>query len=301
MHEGHDVTISVSSLGGEVLPVLELIHAARETGRELTVYGSVVCASAASLLLAGATRSYMAPGGAVMVHAPWSFGVGTADELRDQADSLDLVREAMNEVYVAGAERRGKQSAWVAEMQGDNWMNGNDSVDLGIVDAVGEATPAPVEPEAEAPEQECVEETVEIEADAQSDLEAVRAELASIQGEIDTMKAALKDKEETIQHLAGELETARGELAAVNGELAKRDEAAREEQRVEAVADAVRTGRIAPAAKEGWLAALRRDESMAAVLAELPVSLPVARKIAEEDESGKADLASRFAKVMQNG
>lgn len=309
MYDGQDVTISVSSPGGEVLPVLEVIHAARATGRDLTVRASVLCASAASLLVAGATRSYLAPGTGVMVHAPWAFSVGTADDLRDQADSLDVILAAMREVYSAGALRRGAQDDWVYTLKGDNWMSANKAVEMGIADAVldpsGKAAEdaAPVveaSVDVEAGEVEQVEQGEEV-ADAASELETVREELAKLQSDLAALQSELEQNREHLAQSAAQVEDLKAENVKLRADAADREEQKREELREEAVAEAVATGRIAPSARDGWLAALRRDDTMVDVLSALPQSLPVARKISPVGDDAPLGLAERFAKVMSNG
>jgi hypothetical protein len=71
--------------------------------------GFDLAASAASIIAIGADRRIMAPGTLLMIHNPWSMAGGNADDLRKEADVLDVIASEMSKLYAEASG--GKLSA----------------------------------------------------------------------------------------------------------------------------------------------------------------------------------------------
>lgn len=100
-HKGKDVTCLINSPGGSVFDALAMYNALRANGGKITTKVIGVAASAASLVAMAGDEIIMPENTFMMIHNPWAFAAGNADELRDFADTLDTIGSSLVKTYVA--------------------------------------------------------------------------------------------------------------------------------------------------------------------------------------------------------
>lgn len=70
----------------------------------------------------------------MMIHKPWGFSGGDANDMRDYADLLDKVESVLIPAY---AEKTGKSTEEIAAMlEDETWMDGKECLELGFADQV---------------------------------------------------------------------------------------------------------------------------------------------------------------------
>jgi ATP-dependent protease ClpP protease subunit len=131
------VTLRVNSYGGDLAAGLAMLNALRAHHGAVSVEIEGVAASAATLFCCVGTVR-MADNAALMIHAPWSEGAGTARDHRNEAEGLERMGEAMIAAYAA---RTGKPADQFRRMldQGDTWFTAREALAIGLID---EITPA---------------------------------------------------------------------------------------------------------------------------------------------------------------
>ncbi len=129
-----DVTIYLNSLGGDVFEAMAIVARMRRHQGAKTVIIDGVAASSASAIAMGADRIVMFPGAMMMIHLPYAYTNGTAEELRSKAAALDESVAGIVELY---AKRTGntpdKIRAW---MDDETWMNARTALERGFCDAI---------------------------------------------------------------------------------------------------------------------------------------------------------------------
>ena len=133
-----DVIVRINSPGGDVLAGAEIYHALREhsaTGKgTVTVHVTALAASAASVVAMAGDKILMNPTAYMMIHNPWSVGVGDADDLRLLADQLDEVAEGIIEAYRL---KTGKSRAKLREMlDAETYMSAPTAIREGFADGL---------------------------------------------------------------------------------------------------------------------------------------------------------------------
>ncbi len=131
------VTLRVNSYGGDLAAGLAMLNALRAHRGAVSIDIEGVAASAATLFCCvGKVR--MADNAALMIHAPWSQGSGTARDFRNEAEGLERLGEAMIAAYAA---RTGKPADQFRRMfeRGDTWFTAREALTFGLID---EITPA---------------------------------------------------------------------------------------------------------------------------------------------------------------
>lgn len=129
-HAGKTITVNINSPGGSVFDALAIYNALRAHGSEITVKVMGVAASAASLIAMAGNKIIMPENTFMMIHNPWAFTAGNADELRDFADTLDTIGSALVKTYVA---RTGLDEAEVKELlAAETWLTAEEAVAKGF-------------------------------------------------------------------------------------------------------------------------------------------------------------------------
>lgn len=138
--EGKDVEIRIHSDGGDVFEAQAIAVALKRMKAKTigVVYGNA--ASAASIILAACDERRAFSNSLVMVHAPWGWTVGNAQEMRDGGELLDMIREQFGDIY---SEATGDKTprdtimSWMAYGK-DTWFTAAKALESGLLSAVEE-------------------------------------------------------------------------------------------------------------------------------------------------------------------
>jgi ATP-dependent protease ClpP protease subunit len=140
-----EINLRINSVGGSVFDALAIHNALERHPATVNVHVDGIALSAASLIaMAGDTVS-MAENALMMIHAPWTIAMGDANAMRDVADMLDKMSEALSKNY---ARKSGKTpAAMLALLQDgeDHWFTADEAVAEGYADNIT----APIEAKAE--------------------------------------------------------------------------------------------------------------------------------------------------------
>lgn len=129
-----DLTVEISSAGGDIVPALAMYHMLRESGKNVTTKNMGVAASSASIVFLAGDKRIAPKNTQLMVHAPWSIKAGNSAELKEAAESLGKIQANFESIY---AKRTG-QSAEVVKgwMEKDTWLSAEEGKALGFVTEV---------------------------------------------------------------------------------------------------------------------------------------------------------------------
>lgn len=136
---GQTVHVRVNSPGGDVFAGVAMAQAIRECAASVVVHVDGYAASAASLLVAAADNSVIAPGGMVMIHQAWTIGMGNADDFIETSALLEKIDGQLAAMYQAKAG--GTPEEWLDRMKVETWFTGQEAVAAGLVTSVAETAP----------------------------------------------------------------------------------------------------------------------------------------------------------------
>ncbi len=131
------VIAAFNSIGGDLFDGLAMHNALSRLGERCTGRIDALAASAASVAVCGAHRVVIASNAMLMIHNPWTYAAGDAEDFRKVADVLDQTMEAIVAAYKAKApdidevELRRLVAA-------ETWLTANEAVALGLADEVGD-------------------------------------------------------------------------------------------------------------------------------------------------------------------
>jgi ATP-dependent protease ClpP protease subunit len=131
------VIAAFNSIGGDLFDGLAMHNALSRLGERCTGRVDALAASAASVAVCGAHKVVIAANAMLMIHNPWTYVAGDAEDFRKVADVLDQTMEAIIAAYKAKApdidevELRRLVAA-------ETWLTANEAVALGLADEVGD-------------------------------------------------------------------------------------------------------------------------------------------------------------------
>jgi ATP-dependent protease ClpP protease subunit len=131
------VVAAFNSIGGDLFDGLAMHNALSRLGERCTGRVDALAASAASVAVCGAHKVVIAANAMLMIHNPWTYASGDAEDFRKVADALDQTMEAIIAAYKAKApdidevELRRLVAA-------ETWLTANEAVALGLADEVGD-------------------------------------------------------------------------------------------------------------------------------------------------------------------
>lgn len=130
-----DVTVRISSGGGDVYEGIDIMTALKNHDGKVTVIVESLAASAASFIaVGGADRVLMRPSSELMVHRAWTLTEGNADDARKTLADLERQDNKLAAIYAAKAG--GEIHDWLEAMSAETWYTAEEAVAAGLADAV---------------------------------------------------------------------------------------------------------------------------------------------------------------------
>ncbi|NWF13654.1 Clp protease ClpP [Pseudomonas reactans] len=132
-----EVIAAFNSVGGDLFDGLAMHNALRRLGTRCTGRIDALAASAASVAVCGAHKVVIAANAILMIHNPWTYAAGDAEDFRKVADVLDQTMEAIIAAYKAKAPN-------IDEVElrrlvaAETWLTANEALALGLADEIGD-------------------------------------------------------------------------------------------------------------------------------------------------------------------
>lgn len=131
------VIVAFNSIGGDLFDGLAIHNALSRLGERCTGRIDALAASAASVAVCGAHRVVIAANAMLMIHNPYTFAGGDAEDFRRVADVLDQTLEAIIAAYKAKAPDI-DEAELRRMVNAETWLTANEAVALGLADEVGD-------------------------------------------------------------------------------------------------------------------------------------------------------------------
>lgn len=126
--------VRINSPGGDVFDGLAIYNAFARHPAKIETHIDGMALSIASVIAMAGVEIHMAENAMLMIHDPWTFAVGSAEDFRKKADLMDQVKGNLVSTY---AKRTGLEAEKVAELMAEEtWFTAADAKHLGFVDVV---------------------------------------------------------------------------------------------------------------------------------------------------------------------
>lgn len=129
-----DIIVKINSEGGDVFAANEIYNMLKEYRGKVTVRIDAIAASAASVIAMAGDVVEISPVGMIIIHNPWTFTEGDAQELKIAANQLESVKESVINAYELRTHLpRAKLSRMMDE---ETFIHANKAVELGFADKI---------------------------------------------------------------------------------------------------------------------------------------------------------------------
>lgn len=132
--DAKNITVHINSYGGEVGEGLAIYNALKNHPAKITtVCDGFACSIASVIFMAGDER-VMNDASLLMIHNPWTYTAGNANELRKEADDLDKIAEASYAAYLS-CINIGRDDL-KALLDAETWLTPAEALDMGFATTI---------------------------------------------------------------------------------------------------------------------------------------------------------------------
>ena len=129
-----NINVRINSPGGEVFAASAIYSMLKRHPANITVYIDGIAASAASVIAMAGDKVIMPENAMMMIHNPLTWTYGNANEMREVADLLDKVREALVATY---RDKTGMDDAAIIELlDAETYLTASEALEYGFIDEI---------------------------------------------------------------------------------------------------------------------------------------------------------------------
>ena len=138
---GQPINLTISSGGGSVTEGMGIADLVANYPEETTATGIGLVASIATVVLLAADKVKMTENAFMMIHRPWSYTMGNADELEATAELLDKMEAKLLDIYTASVIKRKGEQKNLKEiitnmMAAETWLTSQEALEFGFIDEI---------------------------------------------------------------------------------------------------------------------------------------------------------------------
>jgi len=198
--DGTEIHLHINSMGGEVgegVTIYNLLRQKSQAGSKIVGFVDGTAYSVAADIAMAADELHMGLGTSMLLHYPWMYAAGNADQLREYADQLDALGEASVQLYMKRAKDL-TEDDMREMMRKETMLDPESCLKYGFCDIVDDYKPEEpddkIDPDRTAQQLQRMKEELQ-EAIEQAHQEKMRAERLLMQQKLTDMKPEEKPQE----------------------------------------------------------------------------------------------------------
>ena len=132
------LNVYINSPGGDVFAGQTIHSILKRHKATVNIYVDGLAASIASIVAMSGDTITMPKNTMMMIHNPWTWMAGSANEFRKMADDLDKIRESMISAYLDKAEDKLDRDKLVELLDAETWLTADECLEYGFADEIEE-------------------------------------------------------------------------------------------------------------------------------------------------------------------
>lgn len=132
--EAATINLHINSPGGSVFDGLAIYSALVKHGAQIIVHIEGWAASISSVISMAGDEIRIGESAQIMIHSPWSVVIGSAADMRKEADVLDAIEDGIIDIYAA--RTGGDRNKLADQVKAETWFKGQDAIDAGFADTL---------------------------------------------------------------------------------------------------------------------------------------------------------------------
>lgn len=133
-----EIKVYLNSYGGSVFEGTAIYNQLKRHKAKKTVYVDGFACSIASVIAMAGDEVIMPANSLMMIHNPWMYVAGNADDLRKAADDLEVIAKASRQAYLSKAGDKLSEAELAQMMEAETWLSAEDCIRLGLADKLSE-------------------------------------------------------------------------------------------------------------------------------------------------------------------
>ena len=130
------IHVRLNTPGGNVFDGTAIANAIKQHKSKTVVHIDGLAASIGSIIAIAGDETIMADNAFFMFHEAWSFVIGNAEGLREEAELLDKIDGVLAKAY---ANKTGKKQDEIKElMNAETWLTAEEALEMGMIDGIEE-------------------------------------------------------------------------------------------------------------------------------------------------------------------
>lgn len=129
------IKVHINSYGGDVSEGLAIYNTLKNSKAEIvTICDGFACSAASVIFMAGDVR-IVNEASLLMIHNPWTWASGNADDFRKQAEDLDKIAQASVNAYMSKVNISEEELKQL--LNDETWLTAQECVDMGFATVIG--------------------------------------------------------------------------------------------------------------------------------------------------------------------
>lgn len=133
------INLHINSPGGSVFEGIAIHNMLKRHNAKVNVYVDALAASIASVIAMAGDTIFMPKNSMLMIHNPWTFGMGNANDFRKLADDLDRIGNSSSQTYLSKAGDKLTEDKLKELLDSETWLSADEAYEYGLCDVVEEA------------------------------------------------------------------------------------------------------------------------------------------------------------------
>lgn len=134
MQDMPEISVRINSPGGIAFEGLAIHNALKRHPAKIEVHIDAIAASAASIIAMAGDSVMIAENASIMIHEPWTYVLGSMDDLLKEVEVLETIIEQMVKTY---GSKSGKDDETLRQiMKAETWYTAEQAKENGFVDEV---------------------------------------------------------------------------------------------------------------------------------------------------------------------
>lgn len=138
------INVHIQSFGGEVFEGITISNLFKQSGKTINAYIDGVAASSATIIAFGADKIIMPVNTQFMIHNPWTYVAGNADELEKVVTRLRKSEDSFVATYME--KFVGTEDELRELLKAEEFLTAEEALAYGFADEIIETAKEPIEP-----------------------------------------------------------------------------------------------------------------------------------------------------------
>ena len=179
------INLYINSIGGSVMEGTAIYTQLKRHKAKVTAYVDGMACSIASVIAMAADEVVMGPLASLMIHNPWTWAAGNADQMRQIANQLDKIGVGIKKAYLEKCGDKITEEKLTEMLNAEEYITAEEAVEMGFADRIADES-----------KMDAVEALAKATEGLDKSIPYVAMQIDKIQANIDKIGAAKKSAEE---------------------------------------------------------------------------------------------------------